>query len=154
MLLAISRSGNGLMLRKQYFAKSVKESCQTFSYFWKSNAFPVHITLYITWIHRSSVLIYQKNLVKLFPYLWELNCLYPPARLLFAFLCTFLRSAVQLFGFLPQPSPWKVSSQYRNGSNGFPWIEYGDSRYFADTWRAEAAPRLYLRSVKLSIMAS
>ena len=44
----------------------------------------------------------SKNLVKLFPYLWELNCLYPPARLLFAFLCTFLRSAVQLFGFLPQ----------------------------------------------------
>ena len=152
MLLAISRSGNGLMLRKQYFAKSVKESCQTFSYFWKSNAFPVHTSLYLDPSFICSNL--SKNLVKLFPYLWELNCLYPPARLLFAFLCTFLRSAVQLFGFLPQPSPWKVSSQYRNGSNGFPRIEYGDSRYFADTWRAEAPPRLYLRSVKLSIMAS
>lgn len=58
----------------------------------------------------------------------------PPSRLLFAFLCTFLRNAIQLFAFLcafltsaVQLFPFLLSTffhksfpQYRNGSNGFP----------------------------------
>ena len=52
MLLAISRSGNGLMLRKQYFTKSVKESCQTFSEFFFENPMRfLYITLFGSIVH-------------------------------------------------------------------------------------------------------
>ena len=82
---------------------------------------------------------------------------FPPSRLLFAFLCTFLRSAaIQLFAFLLSTffQKFPASPQYRNGSNGFPRIEYGDSALLCGYFESGGGPSLYLRSVKLSIMAS
>ena len=154
MLLAISRSGNGLMLRKQYFAKSVKESCQTFSEFFSENPMRFLYTHHFIWIHHSSVLIYQKILSNFFHICESSIVCIPQPDYYLPFCALFSEAPYNYLSFCPKPSPWKVSSQYRNGSNGFPRIEYGDSRYFADISRAEAPPRLYLRSVKLSIMAS
>ena len=81
---------------------------------------------------------------------------FPPSRLLFAFLCTFLRSAaIQLFAFLLSTflqKSFRLPHNTEMALMGFLAQNMEIRHYFADILRT-AAP-LYLRSVKLSIMAS
>ena len=71
------------------------------------------------------------NLAKLFSYLWKPNCLFPPQQTIICLFVHFSQKrrhtiiCVLALNLLPEKFP--ASPQYRNGSNGFPRIEYGDS---------------------------
>ena len=71
------------------------------------------------------------NLAKLFSYLWKPNCLFSPQQTIICLFVHFSQKrrhtiiCVLALNLLPEKFP--ASPQYRNGSNGFPRIEYGDS---------------------------
>ena len=120
MLLAISRSGNGLMLRKQYFAKSVKESCQTFSEFFFENPMRFLYTHHFIWIHRSSVLIYQKILSNFFHICESSIVCIPQPDYYLPFCALFSEAPYNYLGFCPNLLHGKFPHNTEMALMGFP----------------------------------
>ena len=98
----------------------------------------------------------SENLAKLLSYLWKPNCLYlpPTQQTIICLLVHFSQKRLTIICLFPLNLLPEKFPQYRNGSNGLPRIEYGDSALLCGYFESGGGPSLYLRSVKLSIMAS